>query len=211
MDAIPVEQMSIAMLIRLVQMMLHIVQDQNTTIEALRRQVQNLVTQVYQMRSELAQLRAGIVPGLDAGSEAVEEGPQNPDAILRSLEVTYQLPYIDIPTIRKTAQALDAKKVHELDLRGFHLKASGRRTHQIEVKLERFCNDPELTGQGTFDCPALLSPDLLRMVASTIKEYPTISSLLALITTEEVKHKEDDPAHTLVYEANTLEDHLQLD
>ncbi|KAH7172803.1 hypothetical protein DER46DRAFT_657471 [Fusarium sp. MPI-SDFR-AT-0072] len=130
MDAIPVERMNIAMLIRLVQMMLHIIQDQNTTIEALRRQVQDLVTQVYQMGSKLAQLRAGIGPGLDAGSEAVEEGPQNPDAILRSLEVTYQLPYIDIPTIRKTAQALDAKKVHELDLRGFHLKASARRTHQ---------------------------------------------------------------------------------
>ncbi|KAI1042278.1 hypothetical protein LB505_003095 [Fusarium chuoi] len=64
MDAIPVEQMNIAMLISLVQM----------------------------MRSELSQLRAGIVPGFDAGSEAVEEGPETPDTLLHSLEVTYQLP-----------------------------------------------------------------------------------------------------------------------
>ncbi|KAI1029316.1 hypothetical protein LB504_010860 [Fusarium proliferatum] len=64
MDAIPVEQMNIAMLIRLIQM----------------------------MRSELSQLRAGIVPGLDAGSEAVEEGPETPDTLLHGLEVTYQLP-----------------------------------------------------------------------------------------------------------------------
>lgn len=44
------------------------------------------------MRSELAQLRAGIVPGLDAGSEAVEEGPVTPDTLLHGLDVTYQLP-----------------------------------------------------------------------------------------------------------------------
>ncbi|KLO98957.1 Uncharacterized protein LW94_9703 [Fusarium fujikuroi] len=92
MDAIPVEQMNIAMLIRLVQMMLYILQEQNAEIQGLRRQTQGLATLVNQMKSEMSQLRAGIVPGLDAGSEAVEEGPETPDTHLHSLEVTYQLP-----------------------------------------------------------------------------------------------------------------------
>ncbi|KAF5690976.1 hypothetical protein FCIRC_707 [Fusarium circinatum] len=84
MDVIPVEQMNIAMLIRLVQMMLHIIQEQNAEIQALRRQTQRLATLV---NSEL-----GFVPGLDAGSEAVEEGPETPDTLLHSLDVNYQLP-----------------------------------------------------------------------------------------------------------------------
>ncbi|KAF4954008.1 hypothetical protein FGADI_5544 [Fusarium gaditjirri] len=84
MDQQSIEQMNISMLISMVRIMLHIIQDQNVTIEALRRQVQDLAAQVYQMRSEIAQLRAG--------SEAVEEGPQTPDTLLHSLEVTYQLP-----------------------------------------------------------------------------------------------------------------------
>lgn len=45
-----------------------------------------------QMRSELGQLRAGIIPGLDAGTEAVEEGPETPDTFLHGLDVIYQLP-----------------------------------------------------------------------------------------------------------------------
>ncbi|KAF5543623.1 hypothetical protein FMEXI_6950 [Fusarium mexicanum] len=92
MDVIPVEQMNIAMLIRLVQMMLHIIQEQNATINGLAGRVQDLASQIHTMRSELAQLRAGIVPGLDAGSEAVEEGPETPDTLLHSLDVNYQLP-----------------------------------------------------------------------------------------------------------------------
>ncbi|KAG5803871.1 hypothetical protein H9Q71_011550 [Fusarium xylarioides] len=92
MDVIPVEQMNIAMLIRLVQMMLYIIQEQNTQIQGLTRRVQDLANQVYAMRLELSQLRAGIVPGLDAGSEAVEEGPETPDTLLHSLDVNYQLP-----------------------------------------------------------------------------------------------------------------------
>ncbi|KAF5983006.1 hypothetical protein FBULB1_4021 [Fusarium bulbicola] len=46
MDVIPVEQTNIAMLIRLVQMMLHIIQEQNAEIQALRRQTQRLATLV---------------------------------------------------------------------------------------------------------------------------------------------------------------------
>ncbi|KAF5654915.1 hypothetical protein F25303_1044 [Fusarium sp. NRRL 25303] len=46
MDAIPVEQMNIAMLIRLVQMMLFILQEQNAEIQGLRRQTQGLATLV---------------------------------------------------------------------------------------------------------------------------------------------------------------------
>ncbi|KAF5719914.1 hypothetical protein FMUND_4470 [Fusarium mundagurra] len=92
MDAVPVEQMNIAMLIRLVQMMLHIIQEQNAQIQGLSRRVRDLASQVYAMRLELSQLRAGVVPGLDAGSEAVEEGPETPDTLLHSLDVNYQLP-----------------------------------------------------------------------------------------------------------------------
>ncbi|EXK99612.1 hypothetical protein FOQG_00080 [Fusarium oxysporum f. sp. raphani 54005] len=42
MDVIPVGQMNIAMLIRLVQIMLHIIQDQNAEIQGLRRQTESL-------------------------------------------------------------------------------------------------------------------------------------------------------------------------
>ncbi|KAF5559789.1 hypothetical protein FPANT_5163 [Fusarium pseudoanthophilum] len=45
-------------------------------MNALRQQVVNLANQIHVMRLELSQLRAGIVGGLDAGSEAVEEGPR---------------------------------------------------------------------------------------------------------------------------------------
>ncbi|EXA51000.1 hypothetical protein NW761_000289 [Fusarium oxysporum] len=92
MDVIPVEQMNTAMLIRLVQMMLHIIQDQNAEIQGLRRQTESLAMLVNQMRSELSQLRAGVIPGLDAGTEAVEEGPETPDTLLHALDVIYQLP-----------------------------------------------------------------------------------------------------------------------
>ncbi|ENH63930.1 hypothetical protein FOC1_g10008073 [Fusarium oxysporum f. sp. cubense race 1] len=92
MDVIPVEQMNTATLIRLVQMMLHIIQDQNAEIQGLRRQTESLAMLVNQMRSELSQLRAGIIPGLDAGTEAVEEGPETPDTLLHALDVIYQLP-----------------------------------------------------------------------------------------------------------------------
>ncbi|EXK43145.1 hypothetical protein FOXG_15453 [Fusarium oxysporum f. sp. lycopersici 4287] len=92
MDVIPVGQMNIAMLIRLVQMMLHIIQDQNAEIQGLRRQTESLAMLVNQKRSELSQLRARIIPGLDAGTEAVEEGPETPDTLLHGLDVIYQLP-----------------------------------------------------------------------------------------------------------------------
>ncbi|KAK2679031.1 hypothetical protein RAB80_004212 [Fusarium oxysporum f. sp. vasinfectum] len=89
MDVIPVGQMNIAMLIRLVQIMLHIIQDQNAEIQGLRRQTESLAMLV---KLELSQLRAGIIPGLDAGTEAVEEGPETPDTLLHGLDVIYQLP-----------------------------------------------------------------------------------------------------------------------
>ncbi|KAK2692107.1 hypothetical protein QWA68_008973 [Fusarium oxysporum] len=89
MDVIPVGQMNIAMLIRLVQIMLHIIQDQNAEIQGLRRQTESLAMLV---KLELSQLRAGIIPGLDAGTEAVEEGPETSDTLLHGLDVIYQLP-----------------------------------------------------------------------------------------------------------------------
>ncbi|KAF5972709.1 hypothetical protein FCOIX_9214 [Fusarium coicis] len=78
MDVMPVKQMNIAMLIHHVQMILHILQEQHTQIQGSKRRVQDLANQVYAMRLELSQLRAGIVPGLDAGSEAVEESQIKP-------------------------------------------------------------------------------------------------------------------------------------
>ncbi|CZR48513.1 uncharacterized protein FPRO_04160 [Fusarium proliferatum ET1] len=92
MDQQNMMEMNISMLIGMVRMLLYIIQEQNGIIKALTRRVQDLASQVYAMRSELAQLRAGIVPGLDAGSEAVEEGPETPDTLLHGLDVTYQLP-----------------------------------------------------------------------------------------------------------------------
>ncbi|KLO92288.1 uncharacterized protein LW93_7919 [Fusarium fujikuroi] len=92
MDQQNMMEMNISMLIGMVRMLLYIIQEQNGTINALTRRVQDLASQVYAMRSEIAQLRAGIVPGLDAGSEAVEEGPETLDILLHGLDVTYQLP-----------------------------------------------------------------------------------------------------------------------
>ncbi|RKK93821.1 hypothetical protein BFJ68_g2555 [Fusarium oxysporum] len=48
-------------------------------------------------------------------------------------------------------------------------------------------------------------------LADNSREGPTISPLPALIATEEVKQKDDVLVHTLVYEANSLEDHLKPD
>ncbi|KAF5239112.1 hypothetical protein FANTH_10061 [Fusarium anthophilum] len=76
----------------MVRMMLHIIQEQNATVNGLAGRVQDLASQMHAMRSELTQLRAGIVPGLDAGSEDVEEGPETPDTFLHSLDINYQLP-----------------------------------------------------------------------------------------------------------------------
>ncbi|EWZ97457.1 hypothetical protein FOWG_01928 [Fusarium oxysporum f. sp. lycopersici MN25] len=73
-------------------MMLHIMQDQNAEIQGLGWQTESLAMLVNQMRSELPQLRAGIISGLDAGTEAVEEGPETPDTFLHGLDVIYQLP-----------------------------------------------------------------------------------------------------------------------
>ncbi|SCV27025.1 uncharacterized protein FFB14_01349 [Fusarium fujikuroi] len=84
MDQQNMMEMNISMLIGMVRMLLYIIQEQNGTINALTRRVQDLASQVYAMRSEIAQLRAG--------SEAVEEGPETLDILLHGLDVTYQLP-----------------------------------------------------------------------------------------------------------------------